>query len=113
MKMSKAEKNKARYIELNTLKQPLSEKEETELRFLEKQLEAAERIAQFKKNQAEPYASKRSRAVNLAWEFYRNIDEVQMGKPRLLGAVRTAPTKADKFNLRYQRKQQKKPVGKK
>ena len=27
-----------------------------------------------------------------------------MGKPRLLGAVRTAPTKADKFNLRYQRK---------
>lgn len=35
-----------------------------------------------------------------------------MGKPRLLGAVRTAPTKADKFNLRYQRKQQKKPVGK-
>ena len=73
-KMTKAEKNKARYIELNTLKRPLNEKEETELRFLEKQLEAAERIAQFKKNQAEPYASKRSRAVNLAWEFYRNID---------------------------------------
>lgn len=35
-----------------------------------------------------------------------------MSKPRLLGAVKTAPTKADKFNLRYRRKQQKKPVGK-
>ena len=73
-KMTKAEKNKARYIELNTLDRPLTDKEETELRFLEKRMEDAERIAQFKKNQAEPYASKRSRAVNLAWEFYRNID---------------------------------------
>lgn len=36
-----------------------------------------------------------------------------MSKPRLLGAVRAAPTKADKFNLRYQRNQQKKVVRKK
>ena len=36
-----------------------------------------------------------------------------MSKPRILGAVRTAPTKADKFNLRYQRNQQKKVVRKK
>lgn len=36
-----------------------------------------------------------------------------MSKPRLLGAVRTAPTKADKFNLRYHRNQQKKVVRKK
>ena len=35
-----------------------------------------------------------------------------MSKPRLLGAVRTAPTKADKFNLRFQRKLQKKAGGK-
>ena len=36
-----------------------------------------------------------------------------MGKPRLLGAMKSAPTKADKFNLRYQRNQQKKVVRKK
>lgn len=35
-----------------------------------------------------------------------------MSKPGLLGAVKTAPTKADKFNLRYQRNQQKKVVNK-
>ena len=35
-----------------------------------------------------------------------------MSKPRLLGAVRTAPTKVDKFNLRYQRNQKKQPQGK-
>ena len=68
------DKRKARLVELNTLARPLTDKEETELRFLEKRIEEAERIAQFKKNQAEPYASKRSRAANLAWEFYRNID---------------------------------------
>ena len=72
--MSVADKRKARLVELNTLPRPLTDKEEEELRFLEKQLETAERVAQFRKNQAEPYASKRSRAANLAWEFYRNID---------------------------------------
>lgn len=36
-----------------------------------------------------------------------------MSKPRLLGAIKTAPAKADKFNLRYQRKQQKKAERKK
>lgn len=35
-----------------------------------------------------------------------------MSKPRILGAVRTAPTKADKFNLRYQRNRQKKAMSK-
>lgn len=73
-KPTRAEKDKARFIELNTLDRLLTEKEEVELRYLEKKLEANERIAQFRKNQAEPYESKRSRAVNLAWEFYRNID---------------------------------------
>ena len=35
-----------------------------------------------------------------------------MSKPRLLGAVRTVPTKADKLNLRW-RKQKKKAERKK
>lgn len=33
-----------------------------------------------------------------------------MSKARLLGAVKPAPSKADKFNLRYQRNQQKKAM---
>ena len=35
-----------------------------------------------------------------------------MSKHRILGAVKTAPSKADKFNLRYQRNQQKKTMSK-
>lgn len=35
-----------------------------------------------------------------------------MSKPRRFGAIKTAPAKADKFNLRYQRNQQKKTVRK-
>lgn len=35
-----------------------------------------------------------------------------MSKPRFLGAVKTAPSKADKFNLCFQRKLQKKAGGK-
>lgn len=73
-KITRAEKDKARFLELNTLDRVLTEKELVELRYLEKKMEANERIAQFRKNQMEPYESKRSRAVNLAWEFYRNID---------------------------------------
>lgn len=68
------QQDRARYIELNTLMRPLTDKEEAQLRFLDKKLVADERIAQFRKNQSEPYESKRSRAVNLAWEFYRNLD---------------------------------------
>lgn len=34
--MSVADKRKARFVELNTLHRPLTEKEEAELRFLEK-----------------------------------------------------------------------------
>lgn len=73
-KPTKTEKDKARFIELNTLERLLTEKEEAELRYLEKKIEAKARIDQFRKNQAESYESKRSRAANLAWEFYRNID---------------------------------------
>ena len=43
--MSVADKRKARLVELNTLPRPLTDKEEEELRFLEKQLETAERVA--------------------------------------------------------------------
>ena len=52
----------------------LTEKEEAQLEFLERKAKNDERIAQFWKNQQEPYSSKRSRAVNLAWEFYKNVE---------------------------------------
>lgn len=53
-------------------KKTLTDKEEAQWLFLEKKLVNDERIEQFRKNQAEPYSSKVSRAVNLAWEFFRN-----------------------------------------
>jgi len=62
-----------RLKELRT-KDRLTEKEEAEWLFLEKKAENDERVTQFRKNQKEPYASKRSRAVNLAWEFYKNAE---------------------------------------
>lgn len=55
-------------------KDTLTEKEYAQWKYLEKKVEADERIEQFRKNQQEEYSSKRSRAVNLAWEFYKNID---------------------------------------
>lgn len=55
-------------------KTTLTEKEEAQWKYLEKKVENDERIAQFRKNQQEGYASKRSRAVNLAWEFYKNVE---------------------------------------
>lgn len=61
-------------LELLRAKDSLDEKEFYQLEYLEKKLINDERIDQFKKNQKEPYESKRSRAVNLAWEFYRDID---------------------------------------
>lgn len=61
---------------LNELRQKktLTDKELDQLEYLEKKQENDERMEQFRKNQKEPYDSKRSRAVNLAWEFYKNID---------------------------------------
>lgn len=56
------------------LKPTLTEKEEAQWKFLERKAENDERIEQFRKNQREPYSSKRSRAANLAWEFYKNIE---------------------------------------
>lgn len=61
----------ARLNELRA-KERLTEKEFAQMEFLERKAENDERIEQFRKNQREPYSSKRSRAVNLAWEFYKN-----------------------------------------
>lgn len=56
------------------VKDRLTEKEFDQYEYLKKKVESDARVDQFKKNQQEPYSSKRSRAVNLAWEFYKNID---------------------------------------
>lgn len=53
-------------------KKTLTDKEEAQWLFLEKKMVNDERIEQFRKNQAEPYSSKVSRAANLAWEFFKN-----------------------------------------
>lgn len=53
-------------------KKTLTDKEEAQWQFLEKKAINDERIEQFRRNQAEPYSSKFSRAVNLAWEFYKD-----------------------------------------
>lgn len=55
-------------------KDKLDDKEFAQWRFLENKVITDERVKQFRKNQAEPYVSKRSRAVNLAWEFYSQLD---------------------------------------
>ena len=55
-------------------KDKLNDKEFAQWRFLENKVITDERVKQFRKNQAEPYVSKRSRSVNLAWEFYRQLD---------------------------------------
>lgn len=55
-------------------KEHLTEKEFAQWEFLEKKVINDERIEQFRKNQQEPYSSKRSRAVNLAWEFFRAVE---------------------------------------
>lgn len=51
-------------------KDHLTEKEFAQWEFLERKVITDERVAQFRKNQKEPYESKRSRAANLAWEFF-------------------------------------------
>lgn len=68
------ESENQRLIELETMVRPLTDKEYAQYKFLVKKKESDERIDQFRKNQQEGYESKRSRAVNLAWEFYKNID---------------------------------------
>ncbi len=55
-------------------KEQLTEKEFAQWEFLEKKVINDEHIEQFRKNQQEPYSSKRSRAVNLAWEFFRAVE---------------------------------------
>lgn len=55
-------------------KEQLDEREFAKYRFLQAKQEAEKKAEQFRKNQQEPYSSKRSRAVNLAWEFYRNVE---------------------------------------
>lgn len=55
-------------------KDRLTEREFAQWEFLEKKVITDERVEQFRKNQQEGYSSKRSRAVNLAWEFYRAME---------------------------------------
>lgn len=62
----------ARLQELRA-KEQLDEKEFAQWQFLEKKVVTDERVKQFRKNQQEPYSSKRSRAANLAWEFYNQL----------------------------------------
>ena len=56
------------------IKDRLSDREFAQYEFLKRKKENDERVEQFQKNCAEPYESKRSRAVNLAWEFYKHPD---------------------------------------
>ena len=65
------QKDMARLQELRG-KDSLTEKEFRQWEYLENKLENDARIEQFHKNQQEPYSWKYSRAVNLAWEFYKN-----------------------------------------
>lgn len=53
----------------------LDDKEFRRFEVLEEMAEAEDRIAQFRKNQKEPYESKLSRAGNLAWEFYLKMEK--------------------------------------
>lgn len=62
-----------RLKELNQ-KDKLTDKEFAEWEYLQKKLENDARIDQFRKNQQKPYSAKRSRAVNLAWEFYKDAE---------------------------------------
>lgn len=55
-------------------KSQLTDKEVAQYEFLKKKAKNDEHIEQFRKNQNEPYESKRSRSVNLAWEFYKNVE---------------------------------------
>lgn len=55
-------------------KEELSEKEFAKYRYLLKKKESEDRAKQFRINQQESYSSKKSRAVNLAWEFFRNVE---------------------------------------
>lgn len=52
----------------------LGEKEFAQWEFLERKVVADERVQQFRKNQRAPYSEKRYRAVNLAWEFFRQVE---------------------------------------
>ena len=67
------EKDQARLEELRA-KDKLDEREFAQWQFLERKVVTDDRVKQFRKNQSEPYASKRTRAINLAWEFYRQMD---------------------------------------
>lgn len=67
------QKEQERLAELRA-KDQLDEKEFAQWQFLEKKVITDERVKQFRKNQQEPYASKRTRAINLAWEFYRAME---------------------------------------
>lgn len=55
-------------------KESLNEKEFAQWEFLERKVVTDERVKQFRANQRAPYSEKRSRAVNLAWEFFRQVE---------------------------------------
>lgn len=63
----------ARLAELEA-KFQLTGREFDQYEYLKKKQENDARIEQFRKNQQESYESKLGRAVNLAWEFYKDID---------------------------------------
>lgn len=65
------QKDMDRLKELNQ-KVQLDDREYAEWEYLQKKVENDARMEQFRKNQQEDYSSKRSRAVNLAWEFYKD-----------------------------------------
>lgn len=67
------EKDLQRLQELRA-KGHLTEKEFAQWEFLERKVVTDERVKQFRKNQQAPYSEKRSRAVNLAWEFFRQVE---------------------------------------
>ncbi|MBO5130332.1 MAG: hypothetical protein J6B95_08325 [Oscillospiraceae bacterium] len=67
------EKELQRLQELRA-KDQLNDKEFAQWCFLENKVITDERVKQFRANQQAPYSEKRSRAVNLAWEFFRQVE---------------------------------------
>ena len=80
-------------------KEQLTEKEFAQWEFLEKKVINDERIEQFRKNQQEPYSSKRSRAVNLAWEFFRAVDQVPVSMFALVAEPSSGPPRKFMFSV--------------
>lgn len=68
-----AQQPKERYRELEA-KDKLTDKEFAEYEVLKKIVESMPAIEQFRANQSAPYEDKKSRAANLAWEFFNAME---------------------------------------